>query len=277
VVTNSGNATLHITAVNVAGNNPADFSSSTASCSNAALTPNATCAISVVFAPLAAGQRSETITLTDDASDSPQTIQVTGNANPAVSLGASPTGSTSASVSAGGTAQYSLQLTPGAGFTGNVTFSCTGAPLGAGCQVPSLAVSGSNAMAFTVTVTTSGPAHAQVIPFPPHERTPRNLRLPFPWVLLAAILFFAWVRVWARDGNRTVRRVWMTTALTLIVLAAAAANGCGGGGGGAQLVAGPPPVITPQGTSTLTVTPSATNAAGSPLQLSPIQLTLNVN
>lgn len=276
VVSNSGNATLHISAVNVAGNNPADFSSSTASCSNAALTPNATCAISVVFAPLAAGQRSETIALTNDASDSPQTIQIVGNANPAVSLGAAPSGSTSASVAAGGTAQYSLQLTPGSGFTGNVAFSCTGAPLGAVCQAPSMRVSGSNALAFTVTVTTSGPAHAEIIPVAPRTPAPRDLPVPRLLVILTAIWLFAWVGVRSRDRNSKAERSWAAAALVLIVLSAASANGCGGGGG-TQSVAGPPPVITPQGTSTLTVTPSATNASGSPLQLSPIQLTLSVN
>jgi hypothetical protein len=38
-----------------------------------------------------------------------------------------------------------------------------------------------------------------------------------------------------------------------------------------------PQVVTPQGTSTITVTPSATSANGKALQLQPMQLTLVVN
>ena len=276
VVTNSGNATLHITAATVGGNNPADFSNATANCAGAALAPNASCTMSVTFAPLAAGQRSESIALTDDASDSPQVIQVAGNANPAVSLGAAPSGSTSATVFAGGTAQFSLQLTPGAGFSGNVTFACSGAPLGAVCQTPSLAVSGSNAMAFTVTVTTSGPAHGRIIPVAFPERPLGRVPLAPLLVLLAMVLFLV-PGAWTLLNAYRPRRRLVFASLALVLLALAAGNGCGGGGGSVQSVSGPPPVITPQGTSTIIVTPSATNSAGAPLQLSPIQLTLNVN
>src|SRR5262249_39311726 len=156
----------------------------------ATLAASASCTISVTFAPLAAGQRSETITLIDDAADSPQVIQVTGNANPAVSLAAAPSGSTMASVSAGGTAQYSLQLTPGTGFRGNVTFACAGAPVGAACQVPALSILGSSPMAFTVTVTTSGPAHARMLQDGPRAGPRPNWRFAPPLVLLALLLCF---------------------------------------------------------------------------------------
>src|SRR6202012_6192923 len=66
------------------------------------------------------------------------------------------------------------------------------------------------------------------------------------------------------------------TGLLLVALTGFSA-GCGGGGSSAAAVVAPPPpparIVTPPGTSIITVTPSAKNAAGAPLQLQPIQLT----
>src|SRR5262249_10052481 len=49
-------------------------------------------------------------------------------------------------------------------------------------------------------------------------------------------------------------------------------------GGGSSNVITPPPVqvVTPAGTSTITITPKATSSTGKPIQLVPIQLTLTV-
>ena len=51
------------------------------------------------------------------------------------------------------------------------------------------------------------------------------------------------------------------------------ATGCGGG----TTATARPAIQTPQGSSTITVTPSAMSLSGKPLQLQPIQLTLTVN
>jgi hypothetical protein len=48
--------------------------------------------------------------------------------------------------------------------------------------------------------------------------------------------------------------------------------GCGAG----STILAPPPVITPSGTSTITITMSAMSSSGKPLQLQPLQLTLTV-
>ena len=278
-VTNSGGATLHISTVTVAGNNSSEFSNSMAACSTAVIAPNGSCSVSVTFAPLTVGPHSETISLADDAPGPPQMIQVNGNAIPAVVVGPAPSGSTSASVNAGATAQYQLLLTPGTGFTGSVTFTCTGVPLGAVCQAPSLMVSGNNAMPFMISVTTSGPAHALLFP-----RSPTGIptgKLPAPlFLLLFATLFCLLIvpLVRATPQRRLLQRRSAFASASLLFLALFAASGCGGGTGyQSGAVTPPPPVITPQGSSTLTVTPSATNSAGKPLQLSPIQLSLTVN
>jgi hypothetical protein len=73
------------------------------------------------------------------------------------------------------------------------------------------------------------------------------------------------------------KRVLALACLALVV------NGCGGGGGSGNSVQQqqppppPPPVITPSGTYTLTVTPSATPAGSTKsFPLSPVTLTLVV-
>jgi hypothetical protein len=63
--------------------------------------------------------------------------------------------------------------------------------------------------------------------------------------------------------------------VVMVTCAAASLGGCGGGSSGVLVT--PPPVITPAGTSTIVITPTAMSATGQPLQLPPIQLTLTVN
>jgi hypothetical protein len=62
-----------------------------------------------------------------------------------------------ATVSAGSTASYSIALTPSGGFNSAVSLTCTGAPQGTACDVPSPSVTldGVNQSRVTVTITTS--------------------------------------------------------------------------------------------------------------------------
>ena len=277
-LTNTGNATLHISSVVVGGNNPGDFANAPSNCSGAALAANAACTFSVTFAPLAAGQRTETITVSDDAANSPQLINVAGFANPAAVVAPAPTGSTTASVTPGATAQYQLQITPGANFSGAISLLCSGAPLGAVCQLPStVQVTNGAAAMFTVMITTSGGAM-----LPPASFTPWNIppRLLYP---AASLFLFVGFLAVLFLGRRTSfqpfaihRRLPITVAAACATLAfatlVALAAGCGGNAAPA-----PPPLITPQGTSNIVVTPSAKSASGQTLLLAPIQLTLTVN
>jgi len=112
--------------------------------------------------------------ISDDAADSPQTINLGGTANPAVVVGPAAGGSTTATVAAGQTASYNFQITPGPGYTGTVALAYSGAPLAASIQAPSsLQISNGNTTLFTVMVTTSGRAAA-----PPFYFAPRSM--PFP-------------------------------------------------------------------------------------------------
>jgi hypothetical protein len=275
-VTNSGSATLHISSVTVGGNNPGDFVNPASNCSGDALASNAACTISVTFAPLAAGLRSETITLSDDAANSPQVIMVQGNANAAITVGS--TSTTAATVTAGTTAQYQLQLSPGANFSGTLTLACSGAPVGAACQVPSsLQVSSGTSATLNVSITTSG-GTSLVLPMSTRPwRSPRLGPLGLLSLAVTGLLVLLFGKRFAAGrvaGFARPARTSVIAAASLCVATLAILAGCGGGGGTAiQSVQ----IVTPQGTSTITVTPSAKSASGQALQLAPITLTLTVN
>jgi len=215
------------------------------------------------------------LVIADDAPNSPQTIALNATANPAFSVAAASGSSATASVSAGQPAQYQLQLTPSSGFAGMVGLSCSGAPLGAVCQVPaSVSLAGGTAT-FTATVTTSGPAQlppSAPLRIPPISRVP----LRAPTLLALLFLMYAFIQKNVRAIHQAMRknRLALCGALSTAILCITfALAGCGGG---SASITPPPPIVTPAGTSTITISLSATSSAGQPLQLQPIQLTLTV-
>src|SRR5205085_11020759 len=115
------------------------------------------------FAPLTAGSRAATITIADDAPNSPQSVPLSGTANPAYTVAPLTPGGTSVTISAGQTATYNLQLIPNPGFSSNISFGCSGAPSAANCSAPAVQLTGINPSPLTVNVTTSG--GAVVLPF----------------------------------------------------------------------------------------------------------------
>jgi hypothetical protein len=153
VLTNSGTATLHVKTIVLGGANSGDFAIGANNCIGQVLA-NANCVVSLTFGTAGAGVRSGTLTITDDASNSPQTMNLVGMGGVAALIDvASGTGSTTASVTARQTAQFNLQVMPGSGFSGTVTFACSGAPLNATCTAPaSVVVTSGAAASFTVTV-----------------------------------------------------------------------------------------------------------------------------
>jgi hypothetical protein len=83
---NTGNALLSISGIAIGGTNPGDFAQTNNCGSSVAAGVN--CAINVTFTPTAVGSRSASLTITDNASGSPQTVSLTGTGvqAPAVSL-----------------------------------------------------------------------------------------------------------------------------------------------------------------------------------------------
>src|SRR4030095_5579814 len=72
-LTNTGNATLSITSIVASG----DFAQTNTCGSSVAAGGN--CTISVTFRPTTTGTRTGAITITDNASNSPQSVTLTGN------------------------------------------------------------------------------------------------------------------------------------------------------------------------------------------------------
>ncbi|MGA8150390.1 MAG: choice-of-anchor D domain-containing protein [Terriglobales bacterium] len=77
-VTNSGAAALNVSVVTVTGTVPSNFSQ-TNNCVGVSVAVNGTCTITVTFAPTTLEDQTGTLTLTDNAADSPQTVPITGS------------------------------------------------------------------------------------------------------------------------------------------------------------------------------------------------------
>jgi hypothetical protein len=77
-ISNIGNGLLSFSSFSIGGTNSTDFiiQSNTNTCSSIAAGAN--CPVSVVFNPQATGSRSASLTLSDNASNSPQTVSLTG-------------------------------------------------------------------------------------------------------------------------------------------------------------------------------------------------------
>jgi hypothetical protein len=214
-----------------------------------------------------------TVKLTDDAPGSPQIVNITGIAGAAFTPGPAPGGSTSASVSAGQSAQYLLQLNPGAGFSGTISLACSGVPLNATCQVPSSVTIANGVPApFTVSVSTAGSA---ILPpsIPWRFHLPARIRVLqlFVLVVLLVLLTRNSGKFDVALGNMRLAR---TGALTVMLLCSVIYSaGCGSS---SAVTTTPPPIVTPSGTSTIIITMTAMSPTQQPLQLPPIQLTLTV-
>jgi len=155
-LTNTGNLTLSSLTIARTGN-----FAETNTCP-ASLAAGASCTISVTFSPLGAGSQSGTITLTDNAANSPQTIPLSGTGMDFAISSAT----TSQTVTAGQTANYTLTLAPGGGFTQTVNLTCTGAPSLATCTLTpnSAALNGTASTTVGVAITTTAPSTAWLAP-----------------------------------------------------------------------------------------------------------------
>jgi hypothetical protein len=231
---NTGSAPLNISSITATG----DFTQTNTCGSSLAVKAN--CTISVTFTPSAAGPRTGSLTLTDNAADSPQVVSL-GGAGADFALSVSPA---SNSVVAGNEVSYTLTVTPSFGFNAKVTLGCGGAiPRGATCSVSRSTVTpdGTNPVTATVTVTTATRSLA-----PPGLR-PRGNRPSFsgqvgPLWCLAGLV--SMVLAGLAFGRR--RRVLLGLAFVMgLVLFWA---GCGSGGTPVDV-----PTGTPAGSYTLTL------------------------
>jgi hypothetical protein len=112
---NYQSTTLSITSVTVSG----DFAQ-TNTCGTSLLS-NSKCTISTTFTPTVAGARTGVVTITDNATTSPQTINLTGTGNSAAALNSITLSPGSAQLSLGKTLQMTATGTYSDGSTQNLT------------------------------------------------------------------------------------------------------------------------------------------------------------
>ncbi|HEX3621674.1 MAG TPA: choice-of-anchor D domain-containing protein, partial [Acidimicrobiales bacterium] len=77
-VQNTGTAPLVVGSVALSGPNAADFTRSSDTCSGATVAPSASCTVSLTFTPAAAGTRTASLDITDNAPGSPRSVPVSG-------------------------------------------------------------------------------------------------------------------------------------------------------------------------------------------------------
>jgi Abnormal spindle-like microcephaly-assoc'd, ASPM-SPD-2-Hydin/Lactonase, 7-bladed beta-propeller len=276
-LTSSGTGPLHVASVALGGTNSSDFSL-TNHCTAAAYAVGANCTIGVSLSPLVTGTRAAFLTITDDAPNSPQAIGINATINAALAISPAAPGSNSVTVTAGQTAAFNMQLTPGSGFTGTASFACAGVPAAATCTAPNVQFGGGGSISYVVSVSTT---KGTMIVAPPHApQLP-----PFVWLHVFSMAACCGIVVLLLHASKLrvvspLRGSLRVAAFALLAsLCVIEAAGCGGGAtsAGPQSIPTPSVIGTPQGTSIITLTPSVTTSTGTPLSgIAPIQLTLTV-
>ncbi len=262
-VTNTGNSAVQFTGFSITGANSGDYALGTGTCNpTGSLSAGASCTVAVTFTPAAAGTRTATLSIADNATGSPQTVALTGTAITSAVVVTIPSGGSSTATSVpGGTAYFGLVLTSAPGVTGTVTLGCTPSSPTLTCSViPStvtLVPGGTTEVAFGVQTycqgtTSNGAAFGTGGSF-------GNRMGP---MLLALLSLLMGVAAWM---SRHHRRLALAFAMVVLIVLGSAA--CGGG------LAKGPNGATPAGTYKL----SLSTTYNGQTQTYPNYLTLVVN
>jgi hypothetical protein len=231
-LTNQGISALTISGVQLSG----DFSQ-TNNCP-ASLSAHSSCTIQVAFAPKSSGSRSGSLRVNDNTASDIITLSGTG------SDFALNTSSSTATVSAGSSATYTLQINSAGGtFASTVSLSCGQLPSHATCSLsPSSAKPGTKGTSVTVTIATNGSSSSFAA-----ARSQNATFAYATWIQFQGMGLLGFAMLGARFG----RKKWLTAvSLALILLLLCFAVGCAGGTGIAQQDT----KNTPAGTYTVSVT-----------------------
>jgi Abnormal spindle-like microcephaly-assoc'd, ASPM-SPD-2-Hydin len=204
------------------------------------LAAGATCTINVLFTPQAAGARTATLLIADNATGSPQTVALSGTGvTSQVIIAIAPGGSSTATTVSGGTAFYGLTITGAPGVTGTVQLGCVPSSVLITCKVIPSSVTltgGTTEVAFAIQTFCQGTTTATgfVAPIVGGIRGALGL-------LLVSLVFGG--AMWTFRRNRRVALTFAT--LMLVALGSAACSN--------SLPQGPNGA-TPAGTYTLSLT-----------------------
>jgi len=255
-LTNSGTVGLSISAINVSGPFAIVVSGTTCAASGT-VAAGASCAVAINFTPRSAGQTSGSLSFSDSDPSSPQIVSLSGTGLD-FSIAAASGSPTTATVTAGQSAAYSLSLAATPGFSTTVSFTCAGAPPEAVCSVSPGTVTTNESSDTKVSVSVSTTARSMTAPHDLLPPPPPSSSTPLVWrAALMAILAGTMLRLFGRPRSAPPMRLALPTALLFAAsVATISMVGCGGGGS----TSSPPPKSgTPAGTYTLTVTGTLTS------------------
>jgi len=153
-----------------------------------------------------------------------------------------------ATIRTGQTATFTISMTPAAGFTSPVTFTCSNVPTAAACSFSQSTLTPNGAtlstmMTFRTSMTSSGG------PFGPRAA-------PFQPIFLLIGMLAVW-QLWLRRNRRLLQPKWLTACaiLTIVFLGIGCASGPSSGSSGSGSSQ-----TTPPGTYSVTVTGSTSGA-----------------
>ena len=238
-LTNSGNAALSISSLPVTG----DYSQ-TNNCPTT-LAPGSSCTFNITFTPIAAGARTGTLTIIDNAQGNRQTVNLTGSGSD-FSLASSPSSDT---IKAGSAASYNLTVSPvGGSFAYAVKLTCSGLPVQTSCSLsPNAVTPGASTAISKLSITTTASV-AQAAPLRPSRSAP----IYAVWIQLQGICLFGMMLAAPKGPTRKLRALAL---LALLAVALISMTGCAGGTGIAPI----PQAGTTPGTYTITVTGASGN------------------
>jgi hypothetical protein len=226
-LTNNGTVPLRLTGIHITGDFGIVAGSSTCIL-NASIPVGGACSLSVAFLPTDTGERTGTVSLAGNVSIPVAQLRGTG-----VDFSLQSAGATSQTISSGGSASYPLLLRPAVSTSDPVTYTCSGLPANARCNVRAQYSDLSAISTVTVTVLTG--------------TTTKNIQIAMLIVPMLLCLPVSWRR-----------RIAFLIVLTISL---AGMQGCGsnrvipGSGDGSGTGAGT--TVTPSGTYNLNVSATA--------------------
>ena len=232
VVTLTNNRSLPLTITNKVASGDFALLTEGDTCGDT-LAANSACTLQIAFTPTVSGTRTGTLTVTDSSVSSPHVMQLSGTG---VDFALDPNGDTTITINSGQNAVFPLLLTPAAGIPSKVvaSFTCTGVPLNATCNVTPSSIGLDTTTTISVTVLT-GVTSSSI--------STGHRALWFAVLLPLGLLAL---------GRTRVSRIAGLMVLCCLV----GAGGCGAG----RLIPGtggsnptPPAQVTPAGTYPITV------------------------